>query len=196
MSESKSKGRSRNFATVVYPESAPENWLEVLTDFHIPCLVSPLHDKDVNADGEPKKAHYHVVLLYDGVKSDEQVKQVFISIGGVGFERVASVRGYARYLCHLDNPEKYQYDTSLVKSFCGVDYYNLCSLVIDKYVAIQDMMFYIVEHNVVSYSELLLYCSQNRFDWFRVLCDNGTLVIKEFLKSVYWTNKNGEDNFL
>lgn len=103
-----SAGRTRSYACVLYPESAPENWRDILSDFHIPCLISPLHDKDVNPTGEKKKAHYHVLLLFDSVKSETQAREIFEAFGGVGCEKVNSVRGYARYLCHLDNPEKVQ----------------------------------------------------------------------------------------
>lgn len=49
------RGRTRNFGTVVYPESAPENWQTILSELCIPCFISPLHDKDINPDGETKK---------------------------------------------------------------------------------------------------------------------------------------------
>ena len=49
-STNKGSGRFRNFATVVYPESAPADWLTVLDSLHVPAFVSPLHDADVNAD--------------------------------------------------------------------------------------------------------------------------------------------------
>ena len=62
--------RTRNFATVVYPESAPENWMDILNDYHVPAFVSPLHEFDFNATGETKKAHYHVMVMYDNVKSN------------------------------------------------------------------------------------------------------------------------------
>ena len=79
-----SDARKRNFATVIYPESAPENWREILAGYFVPAFVSPLHDKDVNATGDPKKAHHHVMVMFEGKKSDEQVKTMFDSIGGVG----------------------------------------------------------------------------------------------------------------
>ena len=43
--------RTRNFATVVYLESAPADWMEQLDQHHIAALVSPLHDKDKNPSG-------------------------------------------------------------------------------------------------------------------------------------------------
>lgn len=188
MSEKKSgKGRTRNFATVVYPESAPEDWQSLLADCFVPCFISPLHNADLNPTGEAKKPHYHVMIMFDGVKTLEQAKEIVSLIGGVGCEAVASVRGYARYLCHLDNPDKAQYDTGAVTALCGADYTGVIGLVTDKYKAIGEMIDFCVNNGIVSYSELLIYCRLHRFDWFRVLCDSGTMVMREFLKSQDWT---------
>ena len=182
--------RARNFATVVYPDSAPSDWLDILSDNMIPSFVSPLHDADVNPTGETKKPHYHVIVMFEGKKSEEQIKSIFDAIGGVGLEVVKSMRGYARYLCHLDNPEKSQYNPDDVKCFCGADYLGIIGLPIDKYKSIGEMMDYIIENEVTSYSDLLVYARMFRSDWFRILCDNGTYVIKEFIKSYSWSVSN------
>lgn len=192
MAEKKSsgRGRTRNFATVVYPDSAPENWQEILSEQFVPAFISPLHDKDKNPTGEPKKSHWHVMLMFDGVKTIDQAVEIFEKIGGVGCEVVQSQRGYARYLCHMDNPEKEPYNAENVRQLCGADYNGSIGLVTDKYKAIGEMIDYCEENGIVSYSELLMYCRMERFDWFRVLCDNGTFVIKEYLKSKLWTVKS------
>lgn len=182
-------GRTRNFATVVYPESAPENWQVALSETCIPCFISPLHDKDINPTGEDKKPHYHVMLMFDSVKKVEQAQEVFNIIGGVGCEKVNSLRGYARYLCHMDNPEKHQYSPEDVKMYGGADYITTIGLVTDKYKAIGEIIDFCCTNEVYSYSDLLEWCRVNHFDWFRVLCDNGTFVIKEYLKSKVWTMK-------
>ena len=179
--------RTRNFATVIYPESAPYGWQAILAEQFVPAFISPLHDKDINPGGEPKKPHHHVVIMYDNKKTIQQARELFEKIGGVGCEIVQSVRGYARYLCHLDNPEKAQYSPDDVRSLCGSDYTGVCSLVIDKYKAIRDMIQYCCENDIHSYATLLEYCASERFEWFRVLCDNGTVVMKEYLKSRTWT---------
>ena len=178
--------RTRNFASIVYPDSAPSDWMDILEAQLIPAFVSPLHDKDTNPSGDPKKPHYHVILMFDSVKTIDQAKSIFALIGGVGCEVIQSIRGHSRYLCHLDKPEKYQYNPDEVRSFAGADYYAICSLAIDRYKVIQDMIDYCELYDVVSYRELLMYCRTDRFDWFRVLCDNGTYVIKEYLKSKKW----------
>lgn len=181
------KNRTRNYACVVYPDSAPDNWQEILSDQFIPSFISPLHNQDINPTGEVKKEHYHVMLMFDSVKTSEQAKVIFDLIGGVGCEIVNSTRGYARYLCHLDNPEKAQYSIEDVRCLSGADYANVISLVTDKYKAIGEMIDFCQANNIFSYAALLEYCRMERFDWFRVLCDSGTVVIKEYLKSRSWT---------
>jgi len=117
----------------------------------------------------------------------EQVQSLITFFGGVGCEKVTSMRGYARYLCHLDNPDKAQYNVEDVRSLGGADFISAIGLPTDKYKAIGEMIDWCEENNVVSYSQLLVYARVERFDWFRVLCDSGTIVIKEFLKSRKWT---------
>ena len=187
------KGRTRNYATVVYPDSAPGEWQEILSQQFVPAFISPLHDKDTNPTGEEKKAHYHVVIMFEGPKTKEQAQEIFTLINGVGCEKVNSLRGYARYLCHMDNPEKYQYPQEDVRCLCGADYSSTIGLPTDKYKAIGEMIDYCEDNNIVSYSDLLMYCRNEHFDWFRVLCDNGTVVVREYLKSRLWTLEHGHD---
>lgn len=185
--------RTRNFATVLYPESAPENWLDLLTDLKIPCFISPLHQFDVNPTGEVKKAHYHIQFMFEGVKTAEQVKEMVEAFGGVGLEVVNSARGMARYLCHLDNPEKYQYNTEEVRCLGGADYIGTINLATDRYRAIGEMMAFCRENKITCYADLVDYAAENHYDWFRVLCDN-TIIIKEYLRSRYWGNCQKQDN--
>lgn len=181
--------RTRNYATVVYPESAPAHWLSILEESHVPACVSPLHDSDVNPDGEKKKEHYHVVIMFDSVKTPEQAKEVFDSIGGVGCEAVKSIRGYIRYLCHLDNPEKFHYDIDKVTSLNGADYIDLCSLPSDKYAIICEMTTYIRNNHIKSFSRFMDYCASNQPDWFRSLCDNCAYIIMEYIKANNWVER-------
>ena len=191
--KSEAKARTRNFATVVYPESAPDGWRGILSEQFVPAFISPIHNLDVNPTGEVKKEHYHVILMFDSVKTTEQAKAIFEKIGGVGCEVVQSLRGYARYLCHLDNPEKTQYDVSDVCQIGGADYASIIGLATDRYKAISEMVAFCAENDIISYSELLEYAMVHRMDWFRVLCDNGTVVVKEYLKSRTWDSKPREE---
>lgn len=195
MSEKKSttSSRFRNFVTVVYPESAPDGWLSILADQCIPCFVSPLHGSDLDPTGEKKKPHYHVLFTFEGKKSLEQVQSVCSLIGGVGCLVVQSLRAMARYLCHLDNPDKAQYSPDDVLSFGGADYYTAINLPTDKYKIIKEMMDYCNLTRTYAFSELLLYASEYKFQWFRILCDSGTIVMKEYLKSLSWAHSRGHN---
>ena len=74
-------GRSKVWTFVVYPESIDKNWKAILDEEHIQWIESPLHDKDVNADGTAKKAHIHVMVLFSSVKTYEQVADLTAQIG-------------------------------------------------------------------------------------------------------------------
>ena len=189
-------GRARHFACIVYPESAPDNWKDILASHFVPAFVSPLHSDDVNPTGEKKKAHYHVIFMFDGKKSIEQVTDIFKTFGGVGCEHVKSIRGYARYLCHLDNPDKAQYNTADVWSLGGADYLSTIGLAIDKYIAISEMEDFCDRYNVVSFYALSKYARNYRQDWHRVLADNATVYMREYLQSKKWSDENGLSNIV
>ena len=190
------KGRTRNFATVLYPESAPEDWKEILSRQFVPVFISPLHDKDINPTGDSKKPHYHILIAYDTVKTLEQAKTLISLINGVGCEVVNSLRGYARYLCHLDNPDKFQYSQDDVSSLCGADYANVIGLATDKYKAFGEMQDFCEQYNVVSFYLLSKYARIHRTDWYRILCDCGSVHMREFLKSRKWSIETGQDKII
>lgn len=193
MADKKGVSRTRNYATVLYPESAPGNWRETLIQLKIPVFVSPLHDKDKNATGEDKKPHYHVLIMFDSVKTKEQAKEICESFGGVGCEVVNSSRAYARYLCHLDNPEKAQYNIDDVQQFGGADYIALIGTAADKAKCIREMLAYIEENDVTCFSDLALLASVNRSDWFDTLINSGAYFIKEYIKSRTWKMHKKEE---
>lgn len=187
-----SAGRTRNYACVVYPESAPENWRAIAAESKIPMFISPLHDKDINPTGEPKKPHYHVMVMYDGPKTKEQAEAFFKTIGGVGCEPINSVRGYARYLKHLDNPEKHQY-TDDVECYGGADYIQAIGTAADKLKGIREMITWIQENDIICFAELCDYASINRSDWFDILVNSGSYFIKEYIKSRTWALHHTEE---
>ena len=184
--------RTRNFATVVYPESAPSDWIDKLDQLHVAALISPLHDKDTNPSGEPKKPHYHVLLMFEGKKDyEKQVKPIFAEIGGVGREMVNSARGYARYLCHLDNPEKAQYEPSEVRCMGGADYTDITNLPTDNRKMLAEIMGYIQENEIFSFAEFIDLRRLYHPDWFTLIVNTNGWIVKEFIKSLEWERSVG-----
>lgn len=193
-----SDSRTRNFATVVYPESAPDNWIDLLDEYHVATLISPLHDQDTNPDGTQKKPHYHVMIMFEGKKTFEtQIKPIFDSIGGVGREHVNSMRGYARYMCHLDNPEKAQYKPSDVTAMGGADYEAIIHIATDDLKTLKEMLHYITVNQVTSFKKFVDLCSINNDEWFGLLASSKSYFIKEYIKSFEWELKNeGSNDYL
>lgn len=180
--------RYRNFAIIIYPDSAPENFIEIISDWHTMGFLSPLHDKDNNPDGEQKKAHYHLLLYFEGKKSVEQVQELSDQLSGVSVEIVLSLRGYARYLCHLDNPEKYQYPVEEVRSFTGESYLDVIGLPCDKYKVLDDITSFCFDSGISSYADLVYYCqSSGKFDWLRVVFDSA-FILATFFKSLNYSS--------
>lgn len=100
--------KSRYFAFLVYPDSAPKDWVGVLRRSHCAFAISPLH----KPDEEMKKPHYHVIYYSGNGPITLSAAKVKIPAGVPSnghVEIAASSSGYQRYLIHLDDPEKEQF---------------------------------------------------------------------------------------
>lgn len=93
----KDSDRSRTWAFEVYPDSVDPDWLKYLGESMLHSYVSPLHDKDIDADGKPKKAHFHVMLMYDTVQYPHQVFEDIMVIGGPGVGGCNIIDNYDDY---------------------------------------------------------------------------------------------------
>lgn len=113
--------KKRNWAFIVYPESAPEDWKEQLKLKGLMTAISPLHDRDINPTGEVKKPHYHVIVCYNGPVRLSNVDELSKSINGTLPIPLESVVGMYRYLTHKDNPEKAQYNEEDIILYNGFD---------------------------------------------------------------------------
>ncbi|WP_369669602.1 replication protein, partial [Enterococcus faecium] len=109
MAKSQKETRSRSWVFVVYPESAPKDWRAILDKQGITWVESPLHNKDVNPDGEVKKEHWHVLLMFQTLKSYGQMQEISHELRSPNPQKCMTIRGMVRYFAHIDNPEKYQY---------------------------------------------------------------------------------------
>ena len=116
--------RSNKWAFLFYKESAPDNYFEVLEDIHVPFILSPWHDKDVNKKtGEFKKAQKHGALYFDSLKSYSQVSELIKDRlnGPAHVEPVMSPKGMYDYFTHAENPEKTLYKVEDIESGCGFE---------------------------------------------------------------------------
>lgn len=185
MAENKKDTRTRNWSFIIYPESAPQNWIEQLKGEMIPFAVSPLHDEDINeGTGEVKKAHLHILLCFEGKKSYEQVKTIVEPFNGSIPQRVNSVKGLIRYFVHKDNPEKHQYNIADIYTYGDIDIVTPFKTSTSRYDAIKQMLNYVNDNNIMEFQDLMNYAMEEQEEWFRYLCDNCAYVVQEYIKSV------------
>lgn len=200
--------RGRNWVVVIYPEDLPSNWEQLLSSLHIKLLLSPFHDKDVNADGSPKKPHHHLLLMFDNHKTAKQVYEVMSkiteknengSLCGVApivpHEcKVADRGAMVRYFCHLDNPGKAQYDTSELKGFNGADVAELLKRSLSEQQSILIAIEEFCEENDIT--EICVLAKAIRYsqpEWYRCLTTQSTTYLKAYLTSLRNHRKDLEE---
>lgn len=185
MAEKKANGsgRTRNWSCIVYPESAPKNWRDIIDSEHIEWVESPLHDADLNADNSEKKPHWHILLSYESVKTFEQVHELTRLINAPIPQKVSSPKGLVRYMIHLDNPEKKQYSKNLIIGHgVNIDDYFKAS-VSEEIQIIKEMQTFCRDNKITELFRLADYALENRADdWYPTLI-NKTIFLSYYLKS-------------
>lgn len=103
--------KSRYFAFIVLQENASDKWIEALKETFGSFLISPLHDPDK----EQKKPHWHVIYRHSNTITLEAAKAFIpegLALNGYLLP-LAHPRNYQRYLLHLDDPEKQQFEDGI-----------------------------------------------------------------------------------
>lgn len=165
--------KGRHFSYVVYPESAPSDWVEELKRRGLAFVVSPLHDKDINPDGTPKKAHYHIIVSWGNTTTYRAARGLCVLLNCPQPQLLKSCNGMYRYLTHKDNPEKFQYKeqpacyNGWVRPLDNADVANI-KREIWQTVYVRDCQ---------EYGELLMICEQLGPEYFEVASRN-TLFFK------------------
>jgi len=183
--------KGRNWAFVVYPESLPSNWEEVITETGLPMAFSPLHDHDLNPTGEEKKAHYHVICYYENPTTSKAVKEnVTDKLNGTIPIKLESMTGMYRYHLHLDNPEKFQYSDKDRKFFNGFDVNKVDSLTYTEISKLlQEIQCIIRNKSILEYADLLdLLIDNDLFNLWDV-ARNHTLLLNTYISSRRYKTK-------
>ena len=177
--------KKRYWAMVLYPESAPEDWRKRLQETGIQCAISPLHNKDLNADNSPKKAHYHIILAYEGPTTYNNVLHLTESLNQPIPQPLEQLRGYYRYLVHKDNPEKYQYNELDITTLNGFDVSNYLELTNSQVVSIlKEITQFIDDNNITEYSTLMRTFRENDFmSQFFEIAMNKTIFLNTYITS-------------
>lgn len=171
----------------IYEDSASPQWLQLLESMMIECYISPCHDKDVKEDGTPKKPHYHVVVKFDGGKSEAFCQAIIDDVGGANGYGVVprSLGGSIRYLSHTGYPSKYQYNPddiivlgggNLKKYFSDTDVSDVST--------VTQVIRYIRDNSVLYFCDIVdLGLAQNP-SWIRALRSTWfSSLVREYIRS-------------
>lgn len=193
--------RNKYWSTIIYPEENKTDWRAELEDLKIQVAISPLHDKDLyekdsetHKKGEVKKPHYHLVLIFGSLKSVKQVKEITDKLGAVGQESVLSIKQILRYLAHLDNPQKAQYDPAEIQTLGGL---NLEDYLLDQEEKINSdvskVCNMIFEYGLSEFCELVDCALSAKPELFTTIRKNAYF-FSQYIKSKQNLAKNEEKN--
>lgn len=185
--------KKRNFTTIVYPDSAPNDWIDQLQQTGLACAISPLHDKDTDPTGEPKKSHYHIIFCFEGPTTLKNAQELSNSLlSGVLVKPIESVRGMYRYLTHKDNPEKYQYNDRDIILLNGFDSNNILSNSDESEIA--DRVIQIInDHNIKYYHDLINYLRSNDLIEEKHVAMSKIMLFTSYLNSMRYKKKDNLD---
>lgn len=164
------KLKKRHWLYIVYPESAPEDWKEQLELTGVQFAVSPLHDKDLLVNGDFKKPHWHMIVIFDG-PTTFMTAASYRGITNGPYPKVCeNLRGSFDYFTHKNDPDKAQYSTSGIELFNGFEI-DLSTKDVQRIK--KELCNIIIDHNITEYMEFNLYVQYYlEADYFDVASNN------------------------
>lgn len=176
--------KKRNWAMVLYPESAPSDWRERLQATGLQCAISPLHDRDLNPTGEPKKAHYHIIMCFSGPTSFNVVKTLCDELHQPIPQPLEQIRGYYRYLTHKDNPEKVQYSESDISVINGFNIADFVELTRSEIMEVKKQLQSLIRNlELLEYSDFMDYLQDNEMGLEYEVASNNTYFFEKYISS-------------
>lgn len=193
--------RYRNWGLVLYPESAPSNWEEILIEEGVPFAYI-LHDKDqyVDENGEIKlkKAHYQIIMKYKNQKTKAQMADLTkrkLKVSSPAPIPLGSLEASARDLLHLDqrSPLQHKYDLSEVQVILGLDFqYLIRPTKTEQNAIMRDIRHIIREHEINEISDLWDFLDEiNPF--YSMVLDAKTYAISSYINSCRHKPKKRRD---
>lgn len=189
--------KERYWTFIMYPQSMPKDWKEYLQETGLKIAISPLHNRDKNADKTQKKEHYHVLLCFSGPTTYSRVEKITKYLNATIPKRVMSVIGIIRYFTHKDNPEKEQYNEEDIISINGLDIKDYDGLTQTRIQYLKkEIVRYIRENRIYDYSVLYdKMLDEGNFESCEVISTN-TIFFNSYLKSRKWIKEEFKNKLL
>lgn len=166
--------RGKFWAFILYPDSAPDDWVELLNLSGVKWAVSPLHANDLNADYTPKKPHYHVILIWPADTTYNNVKTLTAdTLHGTVPQKLCSPVGYYRYFTHKDNPEKAPYSERDITTGNGFDIADYRKVTREERLKMHyELTRYFQENCFESYGDMCMKAFEFGFDEYELVTTN------------------------
>lgn len=119
------------------------------------------HDSDKKDDGSLKKIHIHFIAKFPFSSSFKSLSEL-LSLPN-GFEPVKNLRASLRYLIHLDNPDKAQYNPDSVCTNNVTQLHKAFTEQMDMDDAVLSFLVYLEENPFCSWSMAVKWCIQSGF---------------------------------
>lgn len=188
--------RHKVWTLIFYPDSAPAEWRDILSDLHMKVWVSPVHDRDEwtkndekkdpkHEAGTLKKPHYHLIAQYEVQVDRDTFLNDFKELNGPqNVKQVKSLISMVRYLVHADDPHKAQYDKADVLTFGGAEIDLVEQLGShERHEQLRAMRAFIKERGIVDYCDFVDYCDDCEATWAALLDDTSSYTIEKYIKS-------------
>lgn len=192
----KKEKRSTKWAFLIYEESVPENYLEILESIHVPFVLSPWHNIDINlSTGEIKKSHKHGALFFESLKSYSQVSELISESlnGPTHVEIVMSPKGMFDYFTHAQNPDKTPYSIDDIEYGAGFD--------IDKFLLEQNSKTFMNEvidiieiNDFTEFQDLVKFARDNNYLLLDLIVDRTYFFARYLDSRRHHPVKNKEEN--
>lgn len=183
----KKDGRGRNWTFVGYPDdSLPEDYRRILNDeMHLCWCESPVHDADLNGDGSEKKKHIHFIVVFEGLKSFEQIQEITDRLNCPIPQQCRNMRSMVRYLIHADNPDKHQYKREDITAHGGflLDEYFGRSQTESRNI-LKEIMQFCEDNDIFEFAQLVeAVFKLDDNDWIDIITCRNTMFLSAYLKS-------------
>jgi hypothetical protein len=141
----------------VYPDSAPENWRDILRETGLQGAISPLHSPVDGHDESERKAHWHVMLCWESGSTTQKVAQSIADKVNAPIPRALNnVKGSYDYLTHKNNPEKEQLDVRDIEHINGFNIRDYADMTKSEITAVKRLIQqFISVHDLVEYWDLM-----------------------------------------
>lgn len=177
--------RFRLWSFLTYEEWNIKDLYNTLCSMQVKGFMSPVHNLDLNKEGQPVKPHRHIYLVFSGKKSYDNVLDLvkgFIPQVSI-VKKMDDIGGCWNYSIHRENNNKVKYDSADRLTFNGFDIADENKFSTSEEEAIiDDILAFVEAVHCFEFSHLVLWSRLHNKDWYRVIRSN-TYFFKVFMDS-------------